>query len=118
MKLKIIGTIDLIRPIERRDKFIKCEFSIFNEDGSYYGLQANYKNAFWLNEYKKGDQVEIDFELKGHPYNGKVYNNLLVEKITMLNDEGSRSFKAMKEAKKEYQRNKPGFIKVDLHSKK
>lgn len=118
MNLKIRGTIDLIRPIEHKGKFKKIEFSIFTASGNYYGMQANNNNAYWLSDYKKGDQVEIDFELKGNPWNGKVFNNLLVEKITMLNDQGSKDYERAQEAIKELKRNKPKFIKVDLHPKK
>jgi hypothetical protein len=118
MKLKIRATIDLIRPIEHRGKFMKREFSVFTVDGNYYGMQTNYSNVYWLNDLKKGDEVEIDFELKGKPWSGKVFNNLLVEKITTLNDQGSKDYERAQEALKELKRNKPKFIKVDLHPKK
>ena len=114
MNLQITGEIDIIRPIEQNGKFKKCEFSIFTKDGNYYGMQAIYNNAFWLSDYKKGDIVKIDFELKGKPYGGKVFNNLLVEKITLVDGKGTQAHQESKEALKEFNRNRPKVIKVNL----
>lgn len=117
MKLKAKGTIDIIYPVVHKGKFRKCEFSIFTNERNYYGFQANNNNAYWLTDYKKGDIVEIDFELKGNQYGGRVYNNLIVEKITMLDNQGSKDHEKFNQAKKEFSRNKPNYIKVDIHKK-
>lgn len=63
-------------------------------------MQANNNNAYWLTDYKPGDVVEIDFDLSGRQWGGKVFNNLLVEKITMVDPKGTQVFENMKAAKK------------------
>lgn len=125
MNLKIIGTIDLIQPIEHKGRFKSLKFSIYTEqqNGSkkkynYYGMQVNNNNVYWLTDYKKGDLVEIDFELEGKMWSGKIFNNCIVEKITMINDQGSKDYKRAQEGKKIYNREKPKFINVDIHGKK
>lgn len=117
MKLKIIGTLDIIRPVEHLGKFRKCEFSVYDEKNRYYGMQANNIDAYWLTDYKKGDKVEIDFELKGKPYGSKVFNNLIVEKITMVENTGTTDYQEMMEQRKEVSRNKPKITKVNVHEK-
>ena len=114
MKLQITGEIDIIRPIEHKGKFKKLEFSIFTPEANYYGMQANNNNAYWLSDYKKGDIVKIDFELKGNPWGGKVFNNLLVEKITLVDGKGTQAHQESKKALKEFNRNRPKVIKVNL----
>lgn len=91
----IQGEIFLKRPIERNGNFLKIEIAVRDEEGNQYGLQAIYKKAYIVDDYNVEDIVQITYDQIGKQFGGKVYNNLNIQHIEMIDDIGTRKQKKM-----------------------
>lgn len=82
------GTISEIKDIAYVGTFQKREFCVKVEDGKYpqeIKLEMTKDKVSVLDAYEVGDEVDVDFNLRGNrAKSGSVYNNLTAWKITQI----------------------------------
>lgn len=89
MSFSIKGTLIWGSEIEQvSDSFKKRDFAIKVNDGSQYENIANFQlvqdKTELLTGLRKGDEIEVHFDLRGREWNGKYFTNLTAWKITKL----------------------------------
>ena len=82
------GTISEIKDIAYVGTFQKREFCLKVEDGKYpqeIKLEMTKDKVSILDAYEVGDEVDVDFNIRGNrAKSGSVYNNLTAWKITQI----------------------------------
>lgn len=86
--MQIKGTINKIKDTEViKDSFKKREFWLTIEDDPKYpqtiALEFIQDKVSEIDRYNEGDKVDVEFNLRGREYNGRVYVNLQAWKIKM-----------------------------------
>lgn len=119
MKLTIKGEVTRKRAVEHRGRYRNLDFTLHSEQhNNSYGLRLEHNDTFAF-DFEVGDIIEVDFQIIGKTWNGKVINNLIVHTIRNIERNGSEREERRKKASKEFFENdnhrKP--IKVDLHPK-
>jgi hypothetical protein len=94
MSLKTYGIIHKINPIEQvTEKFKKREFVLeISNDGAYVQkvlFTATRDNVEFLDTFKKGDSVDVEFDVKGREWTSptgdiKYFNTLEIVNITLF----------------------------------
>jgi hypothetical protein len=94
MSLKTYGIIHKINPIEQvTEKFKKREFVLeISNDGAYVQkvlFTATRDNVDFLDTFKKGDSVDVEFDVKGREWTSptgdiKYFNTLEIVNITLF----------------------------------
>jgi hypothetical protein len=77
-KIKSVGQTE-----QKSDKFAVRTF-VLEIEGKYpevIEFQLINNNTFIIDTYKVGDEVDVNFNLKGREHNGRVYNSLQAWKI-------------------------------------
>ena len=77
-KIKSVGQTE-----QKSDKFAVRTF-VLEIEGKYpevIEFQLINNNTFIIDTYKIGDEIDVQFNLKGREHNGRVYNSLQVWKI-------------------------------------
>lgn len=84
-EFKIKGGIKLINDVKViSDKFSVREFVLTTEDSKYpqdIMFQTVNDRMSMLNTIKRGDAVEVSFNVRGREFNGKYYNTLDAWKV-------------------------------------
>jgi len=90
------GTIHLIQEIQTFDSgFTKREFVVEVQDGNFPQMikfECLKEKTSLTDGLSKGDQVKVNFDIRGNEYNGRYYVNLnawKVEKLGAASGEGS-----------------------------
>jgi hypothetical protein len=82
----LTGTIKLLNDVQTFDSGFKKREFVVTTQGEYpqdIKLEAFKDNADKLANFKVGDTVVVNFDIRGNEYNGKYYNNLIAWKIAM-----------------------------------
>jgi len=83
-KMNIKGKIKSVGQTEQKsDKFAVRTF-VLEIEGKYpevIEFQLINNNTFIIDPYKVGDEIDVQFNLKGREHNGRVYNSLQAWKI-------------------------------------
>lgn len=77
-KIKSVGQTE-----QKSDKFAVRTF-VLEIEGKYpevIEFQLINNNTFIIDTYKIGDEIDVQFNLKGREHNGRVYNSLQAWKI-------------------------------------
>jgi hypothetical protein len=105
MTIKLTGLITRILPIEQRGNFKKREFHILTDEKKEYGFQLFYNDCFILNDYNVKDTVQVIGKIQTRNWSGRKITNLVAEKITMVDDTGTKEHHKTKKAIQEMKRN-------------
>lgn len=94
MSYKAEGKIEKIFDTEEKTAtFSAREFVIEVADGQYPQMvkfQLVQDKCSLVDDYKEGDQIEVEFDLRGREWNGKYFTNLQAWRISRAGDsEGS-----------------------------
>lgn len=89
MALQVKGTVDTVFPTEQvSSSFSKRVFWMNIEEDSKYPqkiqLEFTQAKCVELDKIKPGMKVEVDFNIRGNEYKGKVYVNLQAWKIAVV----------------------------------
>ena len=82
----LTGTIKLLNDMQTFESGFKKREFVVTTQGEYpqdIKLEALKDNADKLANFKVGDTVVVNFDIRGNEYNGKYYNNLIAWKIAM-----------------------------------
>ena len=96
MAYKAEGKIEKIFDTESKSAtFTAREFVIEVADGQYPQMvkfQLVQDKCSLIDDYREGEQIEVDFDLRGREWNGKYFTNLQAWKITRAGEsEGGAS---------------------------
>jgi hypothetical protein len=94
-EFKIKGGIKLINDVKViSDKFSVREFVLTTEDSKYpqdIMFQTVNDRMSMLDTVKRGDAVEVSFNVRGREFNGKYYNTLDAWKIEVTGSKPSQA---------------------------
>lgn len=82
----LTGTIKVLNDMQTFESGFKKREFVVTTQGEYsqdIKLEALKDNADKLANFKVGDTVVVNFDIRGNEYNGKYYNNLIAWKIAM-----------------------------------
>ena len=92
MGYKAEGKIEKIFDAEQKSAtFTAREFVIEVADGQYPQMvkfQLVQDKCSLVDDYNEGDQVEVEFDLRGREWNGKYFTNLQAWRITRAGEGG------------------------------
>jgi hypothetical protein len=95
MAYKAEGKIEKIFETEQKSaSFQAREFVIEVSDGQYPQMvkfQLVQDKCTLIDDYAEGDEVEVDFDLRGREWNGKYFTNLQAWKINKSGEAGGAS---------------------------
>jgi len=83
--MNIKGKIKSVGSTEQKSAKFSVRTFVLELEGKYPELvefQLVNDNTLLINPFSSGDEIEVEFNLKGREYNGRVYNSLQVWKIT------------------------------------
>lgn len=88
-QLSVTGTIRVINPTASygAKNFTKREFVVDVQDGKYtqpIKFEVVKENCDKLDKYSGGDQVTVNFNLRGNEHNGKFYVSLVAWKMDLV----------------------------------
>ena len=93
MGYKAEGKIEKIFDTEQKtDTFSAREFVIEVSDGQYPQMvkfQLVQDKCELMDDYAEGDQVEVDFDLRGRQWNDKYFTNLQAWKVSRAGESGN-----------------------------
>ena len=93
MAYKAEGRLHKIFPTEQKtEKFSAREFVIEVQDGQYPQMvkfQLTQDKCAIMDDYNEGDQVVVDFDLRGREWNDKYFTNLNAWRIAAAGEGGS-----------------------------
>lgn len=82
--MNVKGKIKSVGNTEQKSAKFSIRTFVLELEGKYPELvefQLINDNTLLINPFSAGDEIEVDFNLKGREYNGRVYNSLQVWKI-------------------------------------
>ena len=95
MAYKAEGKIEKIFDTESKSAtFTAREFVIEVADGQYPQMvkfQLVQDKCSLIDDYREGEQIEVDFDLRGREWNGKYFTNLQAWKITRAGEGSGES---------------------------
>lgn len=106
MTLTRTGIITHLSAIEHRGNFKKRQFAIRQEDGIHLGLQLINNKVYTYDDLTIGDTITAEFTIVGKPWGGKVFNNLIVSHLEIIDDSGTQKEKRQRAAIKKYRQEK------------
>jgi hypothetical protein len=83
--MNVKGKIKSVGSTEQKSAKFSVRTFVLELEGKYPELvefQLINDNTLLINPFSAGDEIEVDFNLKGREYNGRVYNSLQVWKIS------------------------------------
>ena len=83
--MNIKGKIKSVGSTEQKSAKFSVRTFVLELEGKYPELvefQLVNDNTLLINPFSAGDEIEVEFNLKGREYNGRVYNSLQVWKIS------------------------------------
>ena len=93
----LTGTIKLLNDMQTFESGFKKREFVVTTQGEYpqdIKLEAAGALQISLANFKVGDTVVVNFDIRGNEYNGKYYNNLIAWKIAMTS---STTFEGIKQ---------------------
>ena len=88
MSLKIVGTLNTIGELQViSEKMTKREFSIKFKEGNYDKLavfQLINNNCGALDSFQINQEIEVNFNIDGREWNGRIFINLNAWKIVLV----------------------------------
>ncbi len=92
MAYKAEGKLHKIFPTEQKtEKFSAREFVLEVQDGQYPQMvkfQLVQEKCALMDDYNEGDQIEVDFDLRGREWNDKYFTNLQAWRIGTVGEGG------------------------------
>lgn len=83
--MNVKGKIKSVGNTEQKSAKFSVRTFVLELEGKYPELvefQLVNDNTLLINPFSAGDEIEVEFNLKGREYNGRVYNSLQVWKIS------------------------------------
>lgn len=91
MGYKAKGKIEKIFDTEQKSATFQArEFVIEVEDGQYPQMvkfQLVQDKCSLVDDFNEGDEVEVDFDLRGREWNGKYFTNLQAWRLSTMTDQ-------------------------------
>jgi len=104
MGYKAEGKIEKIFDTEQKSaSFTAREFVIEVADGQYPQMvkfQLVQDKCTLVDDYSEGDQIEVEFDLRGREWNGKYFTNLQAWRISRAGEGGGSSGSSQGESAK------------------
>lgn len=95
MGYKAEGKVEKIFDTEQKSaSFTAREFVIEVSEGQYPQMvkfQLVQDKCNLIDDYNEGDQIEVDFDLRGREWNGKYFTNLQAWRISRAGEGGGES---------------------------
>ncbi len=93
MAYELSGKIKLIQEPRTFDSgFTKREMVVIVEDGKYpqeINLEFVQDKVALLDDLQPGQEVKVDFDIRGREYNGRYFNNLQGWRVEVLGADGA-----------------------------
>lgn len=94
MAYKAEGRLHKIFPTEQKtEKFSAREFVLEVQDGQYPQMvkfQLVQDKCAILDDHNEGDQIEVDFDLRGREWNDKYFTNLQAWRVATAGEGGAQ----------------------------
>ncbi len=95
MAYELKGKIKLIQdPQTFASGFTKRELVVTVEDGKYpqeINLEFLQDKVSLLDDLSEGQEVNVSFDIRGHEYNGRYFNNLIGWRVEVIAEESAAS---------------------------